>query len=97
MDLLCENEDFIIDSAQLYSDSKVANEMTAEGDWKRRAAYVGPSQSSSPYSFHFIADTESLQSGFDNLDSALQTEFENFLLERSVNQSLGEHPRRCRL
>lgn len=46
MDLLVENEAFVIDSAQFYSDAKLAEDMTAEGDWKRRATYVGPRECS---------------------------------------------------
>ncbi|KAG7571434.1 hypothetical protein FFLO_00617 [Filobasidium floriforme] len=69
MDLLVENEAFVIDSAQFYSDAKLAEDMTAEGDWKRRATYVGPR--------------------FDHLDSTVQTEFENYLDERAINQNLA--------
>lgn len=42
MDLLVEDESFIIDNASFYSDKSLAEDMTAEGDWKRRGTYVGP-------------------------------------------------------
>ena len=58
MDLLVENEAFVIDSAQFYSDAKLAEDMTAEGDWKRRATYVGPRKSWLE-SLHYQCDTES--------------------------------------
>lgn len=45
MDLLVEDGQFVIDNASFYEDAKLAEEMTAEGDWKRRGTYVGPSES----------------------------------------------------
>ena len=51
MDLLVENEAFVIDSAQFYSNAKLAEDMTAEGDWKRRATYVGPRKFSAHEAF----------------------------------------------
>ena len=42
MDLLVENESFVIDNISFYKDEKVAEDMTAEGDWKRRGIYIGP-------------------------------------------------------
>jgi len=51
MDLLVENEAFVIDSAQFYSNAKLAEDMTAEGDWKRRATYVGPRKFSAQEAF----------------------------------------------
>lgn len=42
MDLLVEDEAFIIDNASFYSDKSLAEDLTAEGDWKRRGTYVGP-------------------------------------------------------
>jgi complement component 1 Q subcomponent-binding protein len=42
MDLLVENETFVIDNISFYKDEKVAEDMTAEGDWKRRGIYIGP-------------------------------------------------------
>ncbi|GHJ84386.1 hypothetical protein NliqN6_0788 [Naganishia liquefaciens] len=42
MDLLVEDESFIIDNTSFYSDKSLAEDMTAEGDWKRRGTYVGP-------------------------------------------------------
>jgi complement component 1 Q subcomponent-binding protein len=42
MDLLVEDESFIIDNASFYLDKALAEDLTAEGDWKRRGTYVGP-------------------------------------------------------
>lgn len=43
MDLLVEDDDFVIDNISFYKDEKVAEDMSAEGDWKRRGIYIGPS------------------------------------------------------
>jgi complement component 1 Q subcomponent-binding protein len=69
MDLLVENETFVIDNISFYKDEKVAEDMTAEGDWKRRGIYIGPR--------------------FDHLDATVQSEFENFLEERDINEALA--------
>lgn len=42
MDLLVEDESFIIDNASFYPDRTLAEDLTAEGDWRRRGTYVGP-------------------------------------------------------
>lgn len=42
LDLLFENENVVIDSASYYTNKALAEDVTAEGDWKRRATYVGP-------------------------------------------------------
>ncbi|KAJ9108104.1 hypothetical protein QFC19_002569 [Naganishia cerealis] len=42
MDLLVEDESFIIDNTSFYANKALAEDMTAEGDWKRRGTYVGP-------------------------------------------------------
>lgn len=93
MDLLVENEAFVIDSAQFYSDAKLAEDMTAEGDWKRRATYVGPRECSVSgdhiQARQFTNLVLFFSSGFDHLDSTVQTEFENYLDERAINQNLG--------
>jgi hypothetical protein len=45
------------------------------------------------HTFHDILTVQpslpSLGTGFDHLDVAVQTEFENFLEEREVNEALG--------
>ncbi|KAJ9121167.1 hypothetical protein QFC24_004841 [Naganishia onofrii] len=42
LDLLVEDESFIIDNTSFYPERALAEDMTAEGDWKRRGTYVGP-------------------------------------------------------
>lgn len=42
MDLLVEEDEFVIDNISFYKDEKVAEDMSAEGDWKRRGIYIGP-------------------------------------------------------
>ncbi len=42
MDLLVEDEQFVIDNISYYLEKGVAEDMTAEGDWKRRGIYIGP-------------------------------------------------------
>ncbi|KAG9293732.1 hypothetical protein G9A89_019069 [Geosiphon pyriformis] len=41
-ELTCEDGIFIIDSISYYKDGKLANDLTVEGDWKRRRLYLGP-------------------------------------------------------
>ena len=33
---------FMVDSITYYKNEKVANDMSADGDWNRRALYMGP-------------------------------------------------------
>ncbi|KAJ9120902.1 hypothetical protein QFC22_002837 [Naganishia vaughanmartiniae] len=42
LDLLVEDESFIIDNTSFYPEKALAEDMTAEGDWRRRGTYVGP-------------------------------------------------------
>ncbi|TFY82446.1 hypothetical protein EWM64_g1565 [Hericium alpestre] len=69
IDATAQEGTFVLDNISYYRDSKIANELTADADWKRRGLYIGPS--------------------FDTLDIALQDEFEKFLQERGINESLA--------
>lgn len=95
MDLLVEDGQFVIDNASFYEDAKLAQEMTAEGDWKRRGTYVGPSESRPALSSSTIMNRSSFRipmsalPEFDHLDAAVQAEFEAYLSEREVNEQLA--------
>ncbi|KAI0038828.1 regulatory protein suaprga1 [Auriscalpium vulgare] len=69
VDAMCQEGAFVVDNISFYSDGKIATELTAEADWKRRGLYIGPQ--------------------FDTLDVAVQDEFERFLQERGINESLA--------
>lgn len=42
VDAVAEDGLFVIDAVAFYGDEKQALDMSAEGDWKRRALYMGP-------------------------------------------------------
>ncbi|KAI9508574.1 mitochondrial glycoprotein [Russula earlei] len=69
IDAVCQEGQFVVENVSFYSDSKLATDLTAEADWKRRGLYVGPQ--------------------FETLDLGLQEEFEKFLQERGINESLA--------
>ncbi|ETW77814.1 hypothetical protein HETIRDRAFT_67203 [Heterobasidion irregulare TC 32-1] len=69
IDAMCQEGTFLVDNISFYKDSKLATELTAEADWKRRGLYIGPQ--------------------FDTLDVAVQDEFDKFLQERGINESLA--------
>lgn len=69
VDMSCQEGQFMVDNVSFYRDGKLATELTAEADWKRRGLYMGPQ--------------------FDTLDVVLQEEFEKFLQERGVNESVA--------
>jgi len=69
IDAVCQEGAFIVENVSFYNDSKLATDLTAEADWKRRGLYIGPQ--------------------FETLDLSLQEEFEKFLRERGINESLA--------
>jgi complement component 1 Q subcomponent-binding protein len=69
IDTVCQEGAFLVDNISFYHDAKLATDLTADADWKRRGLYIGPQ--------------------FDSLDVAVQEEFEKWLHERGVNESLA--------
>lgn len=78
---------FTIDNISFYNDADLANDLTSEGDWKRRGLYIGPDVSSLVRCE--MCDADGGYAQFDNLDENVQAEFESFLEERGVNSSLA--------
>jgi complement component 1 Q subcomponent-binding protein len=69
IDAVCQEGTFVVENVSFYNDAKIATDLTAEADWKRRGLYIGPQ--------------------FESLDLSLQEEFEKFLQERGINESLA--------
>ncbi|KAH9054837.1 regulatory protein suaprga1 [Lactarius vividus] len=69
IDAVCQEGAFVVENVSFYKDSKLATDLTAEADWKRRGLYIGPQ--------------------FETLDLNLQEEFEKFLQERGIDESLA--------
>jgi len=91
VDAVCQEGVFVLDNVSFYKDGKLATDLTAEADWKRRGLYIGP-QVRPLFSFFFTpsAQTENfVSSQFDTLDLNLQEEFDRFLQERGINESLA--------
>ena len=42
IDALCQDGVFTLDNIAYYPDAKLATELTADADWKRRGLYIGP-------------------------------------------------------
>ncbi|THV04698.1 mitochondrial glyco protein [Dendrothele bispora CBS 962.96] len=42
VDMSCQEGQFMVDNVSFYRDGKLATELTAEADWKRRGLYMGP-------------------------------------------------------
>ncbi|EEB87927.1 hypothetical protein MPER_14511, partial [Moniliophthora perniciosa FA553] len=42
IDMLTQEGGFIVDNVTYYRDAKLATELSAEADWKRRGIYLGP-------------------------------------------------------
>lgn len=42
VDLVCQENHFIVENVSFYNDAKLGTELTAEADWKRRGLYIGP-------------------------------------------------------
>ncbi|GJJ14974.1 hypothetical protein Clacol_009244 [Clathrus columnatus] len=42
LDAVCQDGIFITENVAFYSDATLANELSAEADWKRRGLYMGP-------------------------------------------------------
>lgn len=42
IDAMCQDGGFAMDNIAFYSDARLATELTAEADWKRRGLYIGP-------------------------------------------------------
>lgn len=45
IDAVAQDGIFLVDNISLYQDEKLANELTADADWKRRGLYMGPAVS----------------------------------------------------
>ncbi|KAI0252542.1 regulatory protein suaprga1 [Lactifluus subvellereus] len=69
IDAVCQEGAFVVENVSFYNDAKLATDLTADSDWKRRGLYIGPQ--------------------FETLDLSLQEEFEKFLQERGINESLA--------
>ncbi|KAI0000143.1 mitochondrial glycoprotein [Russula compacta] len=69
IDAVCQEGVFVVENVSFYNDAKLATDLNAESDWKRRGLYIGPQ--------------------FDTLDLNLQEEFEKFLQERGIDESLA--------
>ena len=89
IDAICQEGVFVLENVSFYRDSKLATDLTAEADWKRRGLYIGPQVQ--PLFFPLRAPTLKFTSPpqFDTLDLNLQEEFERFLQERGINESLA--------
>ena len=42
IDAVCQEGTFAVENVSFYNDSKLATDLTAEADWKRRGLYIGP-------------------------------------------------------
>ena len=42
IDAVAQDGVFLVDNISLYTDEKLATELTSEADWKRRGLYMGP-------------------------------------------------------
>ncbi|GLB42207.1 putative regulatory protein suaprga1 [Lyophyllum shimeji] len=42
VDMVCQEGNFIVENVSFYRDAKLGTDLTAEADWKRRGAYIGP-------------------------------------------------------
>lgn len=42
LDTVCQEGAFVVENISFFPDAKIANELTAEADWKRRGLYIGP-------------------------------------------------------
>ncbi|KAI9438718.1 regulatory protein suaprga1 [Lactarius indigo] len=42
IDAVCQEGAFVVENVSFYKDSKLATDLTAEADWKRRGLYIGP-------------------------------------------------------
>ena len=88
---MCQEGSFVIDNISYYNDAKVSTELTAEADWKRRGFYLGPQVSADAMSGGVKLDAydDDTRFQFDTLDVSLQDEFDKFLQERGINQTLA--------
>lgn len=79
VDAVAEDGLFVIDAVSFYKDEQQALDMSAEGDWKRRALYMGPEVRSFTFSSFSIKGSRSCATQFEALDEGLQEQFEAFL------------------
>ncbi|KAF8069064.1 mitochondrial glycoprotein [Lyophyllum atratum] len=42
VDMVCQEGHFVVENVSFYGDAKLGTDLTAEADWKRRGAYIGP-------------------------------------------------------
>jgi complement component 1 Q subcomponent-binding protein len=42
IDAVCQEGTFVVENVSFYNDAKIATDLTAEADWKRRGLYIGP-------------------------------------------------------
>jgi complement component 1 Q subcomponent-binding protein len=92
IDAVCQEGTFVLENVSFYKDAELATDLTAESDWKRRGLYLGPQVRSRVF-FFTSSPVERAHSQrafqFDTLDLNLQEEFEKFLQERGINESLA--------
>ena len=92
VDAVCQEGVFVIENVSFYKDAKLATDLTAEADCKRRGLYIGPQVR---FRVFFFRDRRARAlklclCQFETLDLNLQEEFERFLLqERGIDESLA--------
>ena len=92
IDAVCQEGTFVLENVSFYKDAKLATDLTAEADWKRRGLYIGPQvrfRVFSPTSSTIERALTMCSFQFDTLDLNLQEEFERYLQERGINESLA--------
>lgn len=88
VDMVVQEGHFLVENVSFYEDAKVGTELTAEADWKRRGMYIGPQVCCIGFLMLNICQYPFYQ--FDTLDIGLQEEFEKFLQERGINESIAQ-------
>lgn len=88
IDAIVQDGAFVVDNISFYKDGKLANDATAEADWKRRGLYIGPQvQHQLPTASPQPLISFTLK--FDHLDVNVQELFERYLEERGINSALA--------
>lgn len=94
VDAVCQEGVFVVENVSYYNDAKLATDLSPEADWKRRGLYIGP-QVRSPTLFLSLRGSTRLTlylscfRQFETLDLNFQEEFEKFLQERGIDESLA--------
>lgn len=81
----------MVDAISFYKDAKIGTELSADADWKRRGLYIGPQVCTLlPLLPPFLWNADLIcYWQFDTLDVGVQEEFEKYLNERGINESLA--------